>query len=434
MALSAFIEEKGYLPGVFTGNVTEAVSLLKREVLKQSVSAVGLYCDFENRPVVESFSKYVKENFRIPVLAGGPQAFALGRDFILSSGCDAVVRGEGEYTLLELLEYFIHRKGNLTDIAGITFLNDLGELISTQDRDLIEDLDSLPFQKISHSLTEHKKNFAVMTGRGCPFNCSFCYQSGIKKRVRLRSVSHVMGELRGLFEENPHVPYVWFADDTFTLNPGRIDEFCKELSFLRKERDFVWFCDGHPSLLVRWPHMIKQMVDAGLVRMQIGIESGSEKVIDSYKKETSLEQIEEVINLARESGLPQICGNIIIGGAFESLKTLEETREYVNKLLTMAPGILDISLTIFTPFPGTTITTCPSQFGMTILDPHGLTSVGDYPVAVTDELDLHEIAMEVKKFSYGMRKYMNELFKKGMVSHENILRHYRLKEIGRAHV
>ncbi|MCX8131420.1 MAG: B12-binding domain-containing radical SAM protein [Clostridia bacterium] len=426
MALAAFIGEKGYNPGVFSGTVTEAAAVLEREIKKRTVSAVGLYCDFENQSVVESFSSYVKEHWGIPVIVGGPQAVALSKEFITSSGCFAVARGEGEYTLWELLEYIVHNKGSIEGIAGITYINEKGDLKSNPDRSLITDLDALPFQNPSHSLTQRKNNFSLLTGRGCPFHCAFCYEGGNTKTVRLRSVQNVTAEIIRLFDQNPYARYVWFSDDTFTLNTSRVLEFCTELTRLREKKDFVWFCEGHPSTLVKEPGVIRQMVDAGLVRMQIGIESGSRHVIEQYRKQTTLEQIEEVILLCREADLPQLCGNIIIGGAGETLETIEETWAYIDKLLSLAPGMLDISLTLFMPFPGTAMTRCPRKFGMDIVDPDALTSIGDYPVASTEKMELGEIASARRMFTHRMLERMSELVDRGLVPHRDIIRHYRL--------
>ncbi|MFP5211803.1 MAG: radical SAM protein, partial [Acidobacteriota bacterium] len=191
-------------------------------------------------------------------------------------------------------------------------------------------------------------------------------------------------------------------------------------------RDFVWFCEGHPSRIVRWPETVKRMVDSGLVRMQIGIESGSRRVIEAYRKQTTLEEIERVVEICRDAGLPQLCGNIIIGGADESRETLEETREYVDRLLSLAPGMLDVSLTIFMPFPGTAMTRSPESFGMRVRDGEALTTVGDYPVVETENMALHEIATARKDFWRGIFSSMRSLEKEGKVPHKRILSHYRL--------
>ncbi|OQA79695.1 MAG: Radical SAM superfamily protein [bacterium ADurb.Bin243] len=252
---------------------------------------------------------------------------------------------------------------------------------------------------------------------------------GAAKKVRLRSVGNVMAEIRKCLDENPGIKYVWFADDTFTLSRERLEEFCVELSKLRRERDFVWFCEGHPGLIARWPEMIKRMVDSGLVRMQIGIETGSARLIDLYRKQTSLAEIEKVVSACRDAGLAQLCGNIIIGGACETSETLSETWNFIDRLLGMAPGMLDISFTLFTPYPGAAITECPLDFGVEIADRASLTSIGDFPVSRTKALDIYDISAAKYDFTQKLVSRMKKLLAEGLVPRELIMSHYRLSAL-----
>ncbi len=426
MALAAFMEEKGYEPGVFSGSVTDATTFLEAEQSRRTVSVIGLYCDYENWSAVQSFSRYVKDRWGIPVIIGGPQAVALNEEFLTASGCTAIARGEGEFILWELLENLIHQNRELEHISGISYLDPDKGMVSTPDREPIRNLDLLPFPRSYHSRTRRKNNFSVLTGRGCPFHCAFCNQGGATNIVRFRSVENVIAEIRLGLEENPDTRYVWFADDTFTLKPDRVSRFCDALTEMRADRNFVWFCEGHPATLGKRPHMVRKMVEAGLVRMQIGIETGSPRVFDLYDKQTSLDQIEEVVGICRDAGLPQLCGNIIIGGARESAETLEETWAYVERLLELAPGMLDVSLTLFMPYPGTAMTLRPDLYGMAIADPHAITSVGDHAVVRTEAMGLEEITAARKRFSGRIVATMARLLKTGRVPHESIMNHYRL--------
>ncbi|EKD69386.1 MAG: hypothetical protein ACD_47C00144G0004 [uncultured bacterium] len=428
MALAAFIGDNGFEPGVFTGTSVDAMELFESESARRRISAAGFYCDFENVSLVESFSARIAAKFSVPVIVGGPQAQALDKDFFLRSKALAAASGEGEQTLLELLEFIIHKKGALKTIKGITFIDESGALVSTGEREPIQDLDSLAHQKQSHSLTGQKSNISILSGRGCPFRCAFCFMGGSAKKVRLRSVKNVMAEIRKNFDENPKIKYVWFADDTFTLSRERLEEFCDELSDLRRERDFVWFCEAHPGLIAKWPEIIRRMVDSGLARMQIGIETGSARLIELYRKQTDLAEIEKVVCACRDAGLAQLCGNIIIGGAYETAETLDETWSFIDRLLCSAPGMLDISFTLFTPYPGAAITEHPDEFGIEIADRAGVTSTGDFPVSRTKELDIYDISSARFKFAKKLVGRMKELLEEGRVPHELIMSHYRLSQ------
>ncbi|MEZ7893062.1 MAG: radical SAM protein [Candidatus Wallbacteria bacterium] len=426
MALAAYIGDKGYEPGVFSGTATDAMQKFESESQKRRISAVGFYCDFENVSLVETFAAAIAEKTSIPVIIGGPQAAALNKDFFINSKILAAITGEGEEALFELLEFITRQKGSLKQIKGATFIGENGELTFTGEREPIQDLDSLPFQKQSYSLTGLKSNIAILSGRGCPFRCAFCYVGGTAKKVRLRSVKNVIAEIKQGFAENPEIKYIWFADDTFTISRERIEEFCDELSKLRRERNFVWFCEGHPGLLAKWPDVIKRMVDSGLVRMQIGIESGCASQIKFYRKQTDLTEIEKVVHACRDAGLVQLCGNIIIGGAYETNETLNETWSYIERLLDSAPGMLDISFTLFTPYPGAAITKSPQDFGIKIIDAESYTSTSDFPVSQTEKLSIYDISGAKYNFTKKLIARMRELLKEGKVPHELIMSHYRL--------
>ncbi len=174
--------------------------------------------------------------------------------------------------------------------------------------------------------------------------------------------------------------------------------------------------------------MAAQMVDAGLARMQIGIESGSRSIIDSYGKKTTPEQIREVVRICRQADLPQLCGNIIVGGAHETRDSLEETWAFVDSLLQIAPGMLDISLTLFMPYPCTAMTQHPEEFGLEIVDPQAMMSVGDYPTVRSKELNREQISGARKDFLLRLVQRMQTMLRDGEVSEDLILRHYFLMD------
>ena len=102
---------------------------------------------------LKSILRYIKEKYCLPVIVGGPQATALKKDFLVKSGCDAIVRYEGEVTVLELLQYFVDGYGCLENIKGIAFLKN-NNLEINPDREVIENLDSLPFIDVKYALNQ----------------------------------------------------------------------------------------------------------------------------------------------------------------------------------------------------------------------------------------------------------------------------------------
>ena len=427
LSIAAFLESKGYKARVFTGITTDAVTIFARESMKEKIFAAGFYCDYDNQSAVEEMSIFFKETYNIPVLVGGPQTIHIGEDFLKKSKCDFLIRGDGEYTLFELLEYMAFNRIKKEDIKGILYLDDKGRMVCNEPRPLIMDLDSLPFPSSSHLLDKSRKyNFPVLSARGCPFRCAFCFEGGNTKTLRLRSVKKVTEEIQKGLEENPSAKYIWFADDTFTLNYDRTEGFCRELKELRKKYDFIWFAEGHPSIICKWPEMVPMMKEAGMARMQIGLESGWSKALEMYNKQMTLSNIEEVVKICRDIDLPQLTGNFIIGGACETEETLLITKEYAEKLIRFAPGLMDIYTSTIMPLPNTAISKEPGRFGIKILDAPYLTSLEDFPVTETETLSRNAISNARFDFVKHISLLFKELFKSGKIPFNRIKKHFEL--------
>lgn len=379
-SLAAFLHENGHPARAFAGFAHEVPALLE-EYMAQGVNVVGFSCDYENQVEVAAFCRLVKSRWDVPVIVGGPQAMALGEDFLRTSGADVVVRGEGELPTLELMYYFINGTGNLAHLRGISFMQNQC-FVRTPDQAPITNLDALPFPNAELVLgTWFRKDTAsFLTARGCPFRCSFCYEGGNTRGVRWRSVQNVMREVEEVLRTQPRIRYILFTDDTFTLNPRRVREFVKELVKLRHTYDFGWFAEAHVATLVRHPELVAEMIKAGLVTLQIGIESGAAHVLRAYNKKVSPAMIEDAVELCHHVGLPHMVGNIIVGGAMEDEETCATSREFGLRLLQKGKGMLEMHAINFWPLPGTAMTLRPQDFGMEILDPQSRTSATDYPV------------------------------------------------------
>jgi len=424
--LAAVLEKKGYDPHVFHGGIHEVPEVLERERSKRNIVAVGFSCDSDNLSAVEELSLFVKKTYCFPVIVGGPQAIDLKEDFFARSMSDYVVRGEGEETLPVLLDCIVKQKGKREEIAGISWMDDEKGLIVNPDREPPADLDSLPYPAYHCSLhKDYVYGRTVFTGRGCPFSCAFCYQSNHKKHVRMRDIKMVIEEIRHNLNMSPSLKYIAVLDDIFTLNPQRVEEFCNGIKELRKERDFAWYCEGHGGILARYPEMLDLMARSGLIRLQIGVESGSQEVLDTYGKDITIENIEFVVKEAVKAGIPQMATNFITGGPGENEKTMEATMAFAEKLLHMAPGIIDILTGFLRPYPGTAIRENPESFGLTISDKESLKSTDDYPVVFANDLTAEDIILYRLRLSKHIFRVMNDLLEKGKIPGETILSHYR---------
>lgn len=290
------------------------------------------------------------------VVVGGGVISSTPRHFISTGSADAGVIGEGEATILDLVDAFENNR-DLASVAGIVFRR-AGEVVRTMSRKGIEDLDSIPFpawdlfnvKEIYSRFPSHssifsaKRTGSVYTTRGCPFQCSFCYT---EKTVRQRSVPNIIEEfkeLKGKFG----IGHIMIADDLFVVNKNRTVEFCEAM--IRNRLNMTWAATGRCNIVEQ--EFLKLMKAAGCVFLGLGIESGSKAVLKSIKKNQTPEQIIEAVKMVQKAGIVP-GGTFIIGLPAETRETIRETvdiykqinryRTHVNKFF------------FATPYPGTSL-------------------------------------------------------------------------------
>jgi radical SAM superfamily enzyme YgiQ (UPF0313 family) len=297
----------------------------------------------------------LKDHFDVPFIWGGPHC-SFFPDIIKEKGVDIVVRGEGEYILPRLIE----NPGDTT-LESCWFKKD-GKIIKNNMGRLIHNLDELPYpdlklyRKFYPYLPMESMN--IVAGRGCPFNCSFCYNQQLKKMfsqdvkeghyVRMRSPENVIGQIEEyvrVLRRKPHV--VHFRDDTFIFNKKWMAEFLK----LYKERIYKklgiqFTCLGRADLIDE--EMVRGLKEAGICMFFWGIEAGSDRLRNAIcHKGISSERILECGRLLNKYKIPYRTYNITA----LPTETLEEamlTAEINEKIRTPYP-----LATIFDPYPGT---------------------------------------------------------------------------------
>lgn len=417
LTLAAQLNANGFDAKAYTGITTDAVKTIEK--MKDSLFAVCFYCDFDNQSAVASIINYLKKHHDFYVVLGGPHTLHMTDKDLETYQTDAILKGEGEETLLMWLNEKV--QGKAAAVPGEILLDHGADYVYLEDfskYQLPRNEDVLDYQE--------RPLLSVITARGCPYRCAFCFEGGNSKNLRLRPAEDVLHEIEGRLKNSHRPRYLFFCDDTFTTNPTRLRKILEGLRGLRKNIDFVWFCEGHPGFIVKHPELIREMIDSGMVRMQIGMESGVEDVLKAYGKQAKPEDIRKVVEICYAEGLPQLTGNYIIGGAFETEKTLEETTEKVLELLDMAPGMLDLSTTFIMPLPGTQIYNHPENFGIVLEDRDYITSIEDFPVNHTQELSLPEVCMGRSRFITQVSNKMKEQFEKGLIPKERIREEFNL--------
>lgn len=304
----------------------------------------------------------IKKNKKdMPVIIGGPHVSCLPK-YAMSFDCfDAAVYGEGEYTMLELVNAIKSGKG-IKDIPGIVYREN-GEIKLSKPREYIKDLDELPYPA-RHLLPDKnlynpppmnylkKPVLSVVTSRGCPNQCNFCDKAVFGNRFRCHSAKRVVDEIEFLIKEFG-AKEISIVDDTFTVNKERVFEFCR----LLKERNIKINWNARVSENTITKEMLTEMRKAGCWYIEIGIETGNPEVLKFIRKGTTLERMREIVTWANKLGMI-VKGFFIIGHQIDTDETIRQTIEFAKSI-----PLTDIVATILTPFPNTEVHRIAEQYG-----------------------------------------------------------------------
>ena len=325
-------------------------------VKKENPDILGFStCSATGRKAALIAEKVKQENPNVKIVFGNFFAtFNAERILKKYPSVDYIIRGEGEHTSLEFA-LCLERKGDLKKVLGITFRNN-SNIISTPDRPLIKNIDSLPFPDRKmldaeyHNATAGivvapKKFSSFVTSRGCVFRCRFCGCQRLARTLwRSRSVDNIMEELH-LLSSQGYKQFL-FVDDNFTLNPKRVIKLCRRL---KKEKvDIEFFAEGRVDHCPQ--DMLQEMVRANCRMIYFGIENGTQKVLDYYDKQTTPQQAMDAVKRARKADISVIVASFILGAPHETRQEIWNTLKFAQKLQVDIP-----QFNILATFPGTDI-------------------------------------------------------------------------------
>jgi len=296
-------------------------------------------------------AELLKKNFDLPIICGGIQPTIAPEEVIAKECFDMICVGEGEYPLLELMDS-LEGGEKKTDIQNIWFKHD-GKIIKNNIRPWVIDLDSLPFPDreiydYNKYLEWHHNTASLISGRGCPFDCTYCINHFLKKLnkgqyLRFRSVDNVIAEVKETIKKYPQITSIEFYDDTFTLNPNRVREFCEKYS---KEVGLPFIINARVNAVDK--DMFLLLKKAGCVRASIGVESGDQHIRnDILKRNTTDEQIINTFKWASEAGIKTYSYNMV-GIPYENYASIKKTIK-LNQII--KPDFVGVS--IFNAFKGT---------------------------------------------------------------------------------
>jgi len=369
LSLSTLLSSSGFRVKVITPMDLFCISLdeLKAFFTHTNPAIVGFYTNSDNVHSVRELACRVKKWLPgAQIIAGGPQASAEEEKLLDWPCLDALICGEGETAMLAYTEAVSSGK-SLETVPSLIY-RDGREIRKNTRAPLIEDLDTIP--AIDHSiLGPQLQVLNVTTGRGCPFGCAFCFQAIHGRRYRYRTALKVVEEITQNLERF-NLKTFSITDDTFVAHPERAMKICNLLIEYKERsgRDFRFYCEGRVDIFARHPELLPLLKKAGLIRLQIGIESGTQDIINVYQKGITLSQVEKFVAQVRDIGDISLVGHFIIGGAFETRETVERSIDFARSLISSAPGVFESGAGYFCPYPGTEITRNPSRFGIKICE------------------------------------------------------------------
>jgi anaerobic magnesium-protoporphyrin IX monomethyl ester cyclase len=345
--IAANLKQKGISVEIVDCTFMEQKKAL-RKIIESKPKIIGIQSMYSMKEKSLELAKMLRAHCEL-LVAGG--ALPTTEPEVFLENFDVAVIGEGEQTMLELVNQFMNG-GDFSQVKGIAYREKVtGQIKRTPPRGLNSNLNSFPrpsrelFDNDSYKRFYFKKfgytTTAIMTSRGCPFSCDFCSKPVFGNEFRARASSNVADEI----EEVISLGYsrIWFADDCFTLDRNRLLGICDEI--INRSLKIGWECLSRVDTLD--PETVDKMKKAGCLRMFFGIESGNDFVLSLMKKQITTTQVRKALSLCKNSGI-KAGAFFIIGYPGENNKTVLETIKFASSLP------LDyLSFTLPYPIPGT---------------------------------------------------------------------------------
>ncbi len=342
-----------------------------KEVKRLKPDVVGIQTFTLDSVITKHYIKIIREiDPKITIVLGGPHPSALPQSTFDYFEADFAFKGDAEKgfsQFCDLVEQAGGRRGNgtramledpaeLKKIPGLVWKSAKG-LTNANPIWIPMELDELPFPAWDlmrpdfYPLSPHAafmQNFPIspmMVSRGCPFDCTFCASFITKGRqVRYRSVDNVIEEIK-LLIGTYGIKEIQFIDDNFTLSRSYVKNFCQRI--IDEKLKFSWCCPNGVRLDTLRPDMLELMREAGCYSLSVGIESGSQRVLDFTKRDTPLKMIEEKVDMITNAGIETV-GFFILGFPTEKSHEIEQTIDFSLSLNLERANFMN-----YHPFPGT---------------------------------------------------------------------------------
>jgi radical SAM superfamily enzyme YgiQ (UPF0313 family) len=439
LALAASLKKQGYQPQIYTPWKRmideEDYFEVASEILAYHAELIGFstWCiTYPASILIAKQLKYLRPG--VSIIFGGPQATLVGTETLKEfKFIDYILKGECDYTLPELVRILQngHEESKLLNISGLAFRSGNGNIVQNKMKGPLSCLDELPVPAYEH--LSGSTSLRLDAGRGCPFKCTYCTTSDFfSKKYRTKSVERIIGEMNLAFHEYS-IREFSFAHDMFTLKKSFVEELCQRLISLNLERGnrrFSWTCSARIDCVTE--DLLKLMKEAGCSAIFFGIESGSEKIQHSIKKNLILADVYKIADICRSLGIDMFA-SFIMGFPDETEDDIEKTLRCIFILSThgIFTQISELALLPGTPlynlhkeklkFDGrvSNFSDCfcgLEEFGLIMKYPEIFSSFYQLPVAAIDRESLYLLRNLINNLS----EFRNTLF---------LLRNFLMKDL-----
>lgn len=361
--LASALRNRGHYVSVFDMGAQQLfLSDIYQHIENYKITTIGISSFIANHGNGMRIAKAVKEKYpNINVIMGGPQASNIVEEVLNSGYIDAISMFEGEDTLPELITYMEESK-DLNKVLGIAFKEN-GRIIVTEPRPKIENLDDIAFPAWDlFNLDKYAEPGVILSGRGCPYKCIFCSATVVSgARYRIRSAKNVVDEIEYLYNHF-NIKQFFMADDTFTANKEHCISICKEIR--KRNLNIQWEAEARANTVTE--EIASEMAKSGCNHVQIGSESGDNKILNDIGKNITIETIENAVKIFLKHGITVVC-SFILGHPEDTIQTVEKTIQFAINLKKLSPNNATAKFAILTPIPGTPVYNNREKYGIKML-------------------------------------------------------------------
>lgn len=340
------------------------------QVLEVSAQVIGFTVQDTSRIFSEKIAEMIKEKDKEKlIIFGGPSCFENSiyhLNFLQKAYIDAICLQEGETAFLDLLRQ-LEGKNELGFCQGFAYRDKSARIIHCGRKELIQDLDKLPFADFSDFYHREygRKTLPISTSRGCIYRCAFCSEAPIWERYRNRSAKNIYNEIAYQLKRSPEIENFFFNDSLINGNIRALNELADLI--ITNKLKIIWGGQGRIRAEMN-TQFLKKLKKAGFSYVSYGLESGSQYILDKMQKKLYLETAEAVIRNTHKAGI-RTTVNVIVGFPTETEKEVLETADFIKRNIRFMDSVYFHSLVVM---PGSLLWEKKEDFKIHIPEINGL--------------------------------------------------------------